>query len=302
MEQSIEEENNMAREYWKWPESVWVSEHLNWQNAKSITAGVDIGTTSSQAAVFCDGALFAYANIYTGVDFKKTAATVLEKALGASGLTAKDITAIGATGFGACNVTYATKTIDEVQCHAKGARFMFGPAVKTVADLGGQTTKAIKLYDWDRVRDFMMNDKCATGFGRDIELMADMLQVPITELGEKSLNVETDPEPVSTTCYSFANPEVIGLFRTGYREEKSSENEVIAAYLFAIAWRALGVIGKLAPLDIGKVSVEEGLAFTGGLAKNKGITRRIERQLNVTALGSDYDPQLAGAIGAALLA
>jgi activator of 2-hydroxyglutaryl-CoA dehydratase len=113
--------------------------------------------------------------------------------------------------------------------------------------------------------------------------------------------VENDPEPVSTTCWNFANPETLGLFRTAFREEKSSENEVIAAYLFAVAWRALGVIGKLAPLDVGEVTVEEGLAFTGGLAKNKGITQRIERALKVTALTTDSDPMLAGAIGAALL-
>jgi predicted CoA-substrate-specific enzyme activase len=292
----------MAQEYWKWPETVWMSDGIDWRKAKTITAGVDIGTTSSQAAVFCDAALFAHTNAVTGADFRKTAGDVLEKALGNSGLGVKDIDAIAATGFGAKNVGYATKMIDEVQCHAKGARFIFGPTVKTVVDLGGQTTKAISLYDWDRVRDFMMNDKCATGFGRNIELMAELLQVPITEIGEKSLDVESDPEPVSTTCYSFANPETIGLFRTGYREEKSSENEVIAAYIFAIAWRILGVIGKLAPLDVGDLSVEAEIAFTGGLAKNKGITRRIERQLKLTAADSDVDPQLAGAIGAALLA
>jgi activator of 2-hydroxyglutaryl-CoA dehydratase len=179
---------------------------------------------------------------------------------------------------------------------------MFGPTVTTVVDLGAQTTKAIRLYEWDRVRDFMMNDKCATGFGRNIEIMADILHVPIEEIGEFSLGVENDPEPVSTTCYSFAMPETIGLFRTGFREEKNSANEVVAAYIFAIAWRILGTIGKLQPLDVGEVQVDKELAFTGGLAKNKGITRRIERELDVTALGSDYDPQLAGAIGAALLA
>jgi benzoyl-CoA reductase subunit A len=291
----------MAQEYWKWPEPVHTSERINWKRAKKITAGVDIGTTSAQAVIFCDGELFGSASIYSGAAFGRTAALALERAFGGSGMATRDIEAIGATGFAAGHASYATQMFDEVSCHAKGARFMFGPEAHTVADLGGQTVKAIKLYDWDRVRDFMMGDKCATGFGRNIELMAEMLQVPITEIGERSLDIESEPEPVSTTCWSFANPETIGLFREGYREEKCSENDVIAAYIFAVAWRALGTIGKLAPLDIGDLRIEDGLAFTGGLAKNRGVTRRIERALGVEALKSEIDPMLAGAIGAALL-
>ena len=291
----------MAHEYWKWPETFWTSDNADWRKASNITAGVDIGTTSTQAAIIADCVLIGYASINTGVNFAGAAEAVLAKAAGAAGPGVNDIGKIGATGFGARNAGFAAVKFDEVSCHAKGARFMFGPSVKTVVNLGGQTTAAIRLYDWDRVRDFMMNDKCATGFGRSIELLADLLQMPITEIGEKSLDVEKDPEPVSTTCWAFANPETIGLFREGYKEEKLSVNEVIASHILAIAWRALGVVGKLAPLDAGDISVEKELAFTGGLAKNKGITRRIERHLGVKALTSDYDPMLAGAIGAALL-
>ena len=166
---------------------------------------------------------------------------------------------------------------------------MYGPAVKTVIDLGAQTCKAIRLYNWDMIRDFVMNDKCADGMGRGIEVMADLLQVPIREMGERSLAVEKDPEPVSTTCYAFANTEAIGLFREGYKE-----NEVLAAYFFAIAWRINGTIGRVQP--------EKEIAFTGGLAKNPGITKRLEKAMSITALTSEYDPQLAGAIGAALIA
>jgi benzoyl-CoA reductase subunit A len=169
-------------------------------------------------------------------------------------------------------------------------------------DLGGQTVKAIRLFDWDRVRDFMMNDKCATGMGRNVEIICDLLQVPIEEIGEKSLDVKKDPEPVSTTCFTFADTETMGLFRPELKAEPLTENEVYASHLFAIAWRIIGIIGKLQPLDVGDVRVYKELCFTGGLAKNAGITKRIERELNVTALASDYDPMLAGAIGAALLA
>jgi len=292
----------MMEEYWKWPESEWISDDIEWKKASRITAGVDIGTTSSQIAILCDNELFAYASIHTGVNFQKAAEEVLRKVLNPTGMTLGDIDAIVATGFGKLNVRYATKTIDEVHCHAKGARFMFGPEVHTVVDLGGQTIKAIRLYDWDRVRDFIMNDKCATGMGRNIEVLCELLQIPIEEIGGKSLDVKKDPEPVSTTCYAFADTETMGQFRPEYRAEPLTENEVYASHMFAIAWRILGVIGKLSPLDVGDIKVDMELGFTGGLAKNPGITKRIERELGVIALTSKYDPMLAGAIGAALLA
>ncbi|MDR0469342.1 MAG: acyl-CoA dehydratase activase [Peptococcaceae bacterium] len=293
----------MAQEYWKWPETVWVSQETDWRKAERLTAGVDIGTTSSQAAVLCDGKLFGYANIRTGVDFRKAAVTAMDKALGGSGIAVKDLGAVIGTGFGSDNIPFATGIEDEVHCHAKGARFMFGPEVRTVVDLGGQTTKAILLYDWDRVRDFMINDKCATGMGRNIEYLCGLLQAPIEEIGALSLEVNEDPEPVSTTCYAFADTETMGLFgRPEYRADKMTDNEVYASHVFAVAWRVLGLIGRLAPLDVGDVKVCKELGFTGGLAKNVGVTKRIERELGVTALDSEYDPQIAGAIGAALLA
>jgi benzoyl-CoA reductase subunit A len=292
----------MAQAYGNWPESIQPGTS-DWKKANLITAGVDIGTTSSQAVIFCDHEIFGYANIHTGANFKNVANDVIQLAMGSSGMVLQDIRTIVATGFGGNNTKYATRIVDEIHCHAKGARYMFGPKVTTVADLGGQTMKAIRLYEWDRVRDFIMNDKCATGIGRSIEVTATYFQVPIIELGEKSLEAERDPEPISTTCYNFAMPETIGLLRQGFREEAYSENEVFAAYMLAIAWRILAMIGKLRPPEeVGDVRIYEDLAFTGGLAKNPGITKRIERELKVTALTSDYDPQLAGALGAALLA
>lgn len=292
----------MTQEYWKWPQAVWSIPGPDRERAETVTAGVDIGAASAQAAILCDNQLIASANIHMEPDFARTAEDVLAKALEAAGMQQSDLDVIFATGFGRKNARYATRTLDEVQCIAKGARYLFGPAVTTVVDLGGRATKAIKLYDWDRVEDFMMNDKCAAGMGMNIEAMADLLAVPITEMGRRSLEVESDPEPVSTTCYNFANPEAIGLLRPEYRGETLGGNEVLAAYLFAIAWRILGTVGKLMPLDVGELRVEKELAFTGGLAKNEGITKRLERELKTEALKSEYDPQLAGAIGAALLA
>jgi predicted CoA-substrate-specific enzyme activase len=247
--------------------------------------------------------MFGYASVHTGADFKNAAKNTLNAAIAGSTMTIEDITIIAGTGFGKKNIGFATKVFDEVQCHAKGARFMYGSDIRTVVDMGGQTVKAIRLFEWDRVRDFFFNDKCATGEGRNIEILCDLMHIGITEIGPKSMEAEKDPEPVSTTCWAFADTETLGLFgRPEFRAEKLSEAQIYASHLFAVAWRILGVIGKLAPLDVGEIKIDGGLAFTGGLAKNLGITSRIERELGVKAASSEYDPMLAGAIGAALLA
>jgi len=292
----------MAREYWKWPESCGVKKEIPRGDEGPVTAGVDVGTTSTQAVVFCGGSIAGYANIHTGGDFKKAADKALAMATEGTGIKPADISVIAGTGFGKRNISYSTVVFDEVQCHARGARFMYGPEVRTVVDMGGQTVKAIRLFEWDRVRDFMLGDKCATGLGRNLEMLCDILHIDITEIGQKSLEAEKDPEPVSTTCMAFADTETFGLFgRPEYKSEKLSEAEIYATHIFAVSWRIMGVIGKLSPLDVGEIQIDGGLAFTGGLAKNPGITSRIERDLGVTAARCDIDPMLAGAIGAALL-
>lgn len=279
----------MTREYWKWPESRWASPDIDWRKAKTITAGIDIGSVSSQAVVLCDNKLFCYSNNYTSPDVSTNAQNTLDRALEGTGLKASDIHKTVATGFGRDNVPFADSVANEIKCHSKGARFMYAPGVMTVADLGGQTAKAIKLYEWDRIRDFAVNDKCAVNMGYGIEMLADLLRVPIEEIGERSLSDAEDPEPVSTTCNVFATTETMGLLREGMTEQ-----QVLASHIFAVEWRLYALIGRVSP--------EKELAFTGGLAKNAGIVKRLEKHLKLQSLTSDYDPQLAGAVGAAVIA
>lgn len=291
----------MTDKYHKWPESIRALEKA--ESGKRLTAGIDVGTTSTQAVIMCENRLVAYSSIETGCDFSGAGDRALALALDASGLLPEQLASAAATGWGAHHVAAAEKRINEVECHARGARFIFGPEVHTVVDLGGQTVKAIRLYDWDRVRDVMINDKCSTGMGRSIEALCYLLEIPITEIGPRSLEVDEEPEPVSTTCFAFAQTETMGLFgRPEFRCEKLSENQVYASHMLAVAWRILGVIGKLQPLDVGEITCYEKLGFTGGMAKNPGITRRIARELNTEPAECGYDPMLAGAIGAALLA
>jgi benzoyl-CoA reductase subunit A len=135
----------MTQEYWRWPESSWTSTDIDWEKAKTITAGVDIGTNSSQAVIMCDNRIFGYASLRTGPDYRESARVAMEQALGTSGMALKDIHYIVGAGWGSRNISFAQKTVDEINCHARGARFMYGPAVKTVVDLGAQTCKAIRL-------------------------------------------------------------------------------------------------------------------------------------------------------------
>ncbi len=279
----------MTQQYWQWPESKWASPDLDWKKAAKIATGVDVGAVSTQAVVMCDDQPYCSASIYTGADSAESAKRAINLALKGTGLKSVDIGYIVSTGYGRKNVAGAQKTVNEIACHLKGARFMFGPAVKTVIDMGGQGIKVMKCTPQGRMTDFYANDKCTTGMGRGIEMLSKLSHIPLEKMGELSLTVEKDPEPVSTTCYLFANTEAMGMYREG-----AKENEILASYLFAVAYRIFGLVGRLKP--------EKELAFTGGLAKNAGVTKRLEREMGIVALTSPWDPQLAGAIGAALLA
>jgi len=189
----------------------------------------------------------------------------------------------------------ANKAITEIACHAKGANYIWGPSVRTVLDVGGQDIKAIRCDETGRVTAFLMNDKCAAGTGRGMEVFADLLQIPIEEIGEVSLRIDEEPPPVSCTCVAFAKTEAVGLLRKGWSKEK-----VLAAYTRAMAVR----MGNL----INRVGLEKEFVITGGQSKNIGIVTRIEDILNVKCLPmpkwreNGLDPIIAGAIGAAIFA
>ena len=213
----------------------------------------------------------------------------MDRALRALGIGQDRIRYLVGTGYGRVNMPFAHRTVTEIACHARGANFMYGPSVRTVLDMGGQDCKAIRCDERGKVTAFLMNDKCAAGTGRGMEVFADLLSVPIEEIGELSLQVDHEPPPVSSTCVVFAKSEASALLRQGW-----PRNQVLAAYCAAMAQRVSSLLRRL--------GVEKELAITGGIAKNAGIVRRLERELGVTALTTSYDTQLAGALGAALIA
>ena len=225
----------------------------------------------------------------TGSDSPDSAINAANWALEDTGLTIEDLHYVVGTGYGRVNVPFANRAITEIACHARGANQMYGPSARTILDMGGQDCKAIKCDERGKVTNFLMNDKCAAGTGRGMEVFADLLSIPIEDVGEMSFKIDKEPEPVSSTCVVFAKSEAAGLLRSGW-----NKNLVLAAYCSAMAHRVFTLIERL--------GVEPEFAITGGIAKNKGVVKRLEDELGMTSLKSEYDTQIAGAFGAALFA
>jgi bzd-type benzoyl-CoA reductase Q subunit len=282
-------------EYWRWQEYHRIFSDKKWKNKDLITAGVDVGSVGSKAAIMIDGEIYSWGIMRTGSNSPESANKALDWAMEGTGLRLDDFKYIVGTGYGRVNVPMANKAITEIACHAKGANYIWGPSVRTVLDVGGQDIKAIRCDETGRVTSFLMNDKCAAGTGRGMEVFADLLKIPIEDMGSVSLSVDEEPPPVSCTCVAFAKTEAVGLLRKGWSKEK-----VLAAYTRAMAVRMCNLISR--------VGLERELVITGGQSKNIGIVSRIETILGVKCLptpnwrNKGLDPMVAGAIGAALLA
>ncbi len=288
-----------TQEFWRWPQTNWVNPAIDWKKGKWITAGVDVGSVSTQAAVMVDGDLYAFGNTRTGSDSPNSARKGMSFALEKSDMNVENIDYCIGTGYGRVNVPMAQQSITEISCHARGANFMYGPEVRTVLDMGGQDCKAISVDDKGRVLNFMMNDKCAAGTGRGMEVFADLIRVPVWDIGPRSFQIPKEPRRISSTCVVFAKSEVFGLLESG-----TPENEVMAAYCSAMAHRIMELLNRL--------GVKEKLVITGGISKNEGVVKRLEKELGIKTsernwYRKDYvnreypfDTQLAGSIGAAL--
>lgn len=276
---------------WKWTEWRWTSPDVDWRKGVVVTAGVDVGSVSTQAVIMVDGKLYAYSSMRTGSDSPDSANHAMKWAMEGTGLSLDKIQYCVGTGYGRVNVPMAKRTITEIACHARGANFIWGPSVRTVVDIGGQDAKAIRCDERGKVITFLMNDKCAAGTGRGMEVFADFVGVHVEEIGKRSLDIDEEPPAVSSTCVIFAKSEAGALL-----EEGRPLNKVIAAYCAAMAHRIASLLERLG-------SVERELVITGGVAKNVGVVTRLERELGIKRLPiGDIDPQIAGGLGAALFA
>ena len=279
----------MTTEYFRWTEYSWKDPDKDWRKAEMLVGGIDVGSVSSQAAVLADGELYCYSNTRTGSSSPDSAKKALNMALEGTEIKEGDFQYIVGTGYGRVNIPMSNKAITEIACHARGANFMGGPSIRTILDMGGQDLKGIHCDERGKVTQFLMNDKCAAGTGRGMEVMAELLQVPIIEVGQMSLDVPEEPPPVSSTCVIFAKSEAIGLLRTGW-----TKNMVLAAYCSAMAHRVVGLLER--------IGIEKDFTITGGISKNIGVTSRVLKELGVESVTLEPDPQIAGALGAALFA
>ena len=251
-----------------------------------VTAGVDIGAITAKAVVFDDEGLLATALILAGYDRAAAALQVIDRALTQAGLAREQIARLVATGYGRVQVAGADRTVTEITCHARGAHHLC-PDVHTVIDIGGQDSKGIAVGAAGKVLDFVMNDKCAAGTGRFLEVMAHALEVDLVDFGQLALAAPRRAR-ISSTCTVFAESEVITHLAAG-----ADRGEIIAGIHEAIAARVATMVGR--------IPVRDRVVLTGGVAHNAGVARMLEEKLGQPITVPEH-AQLAGAIGAALIA
>ncbi len=253
----------------------------------ALYAGIDIGSLSTDV-VLVDGnlAVIGSAVTATGASTRKAAREALDVALRAAGATESEIALTVATGYGRESAEGADLRVTEITCHAKGARRLF-PEALTVIDIGGQDSKVIRLGPDGKVADFAMNDKCAAGTGRFLEVMARTLEMDLERMGERSL-LAARPLPVSSTCTVFAESEVVSLIASGAAPEE-------------IAWGVHLAISERISSLAERIGMTPPAVLTGGVAKNPAARKALEDRFGIRFLVPD-EPQLTGALGAALIA
>ena len=249
--------------------------------------GIDSGSTSTNAVIMDqDRKIKAFSVVRTGAKSGVSAERALNDVLEKAGLTREDISWIVSTGYGRVSISFADENVTEISCHGKGAHY-FNPKIRTILDIGGQDSKAIRLNENGEVKDFVMNDKCAAGTGRFLEMIARTLEVSLDELGAIALTSQEKIE-ITSMCSVFAESEVISLIANN--KEKA---DIADGVCHAIANKASGLLRR--------VGVEPEFMMTGGVAKNPGVVRAVEEKIG-SKLYICEEPEIVGAAGAAVYA
>lgn len=247
------------------------------------TLGIDIGSTTSKCVILADGRTVAAKSLVaagTGTDGPRRA---YEQALQEAGLTRQDMAFVMATGYGRTSFEGMDGELSELSCHAKGMHAA-APQVRTIIDIGGQDAKVIRLGDNGKILNFLMNDKCAAGTGRFLDVMAGILQLDVDELGGYAQRAE-NPARISSTCTVFAESEVISQLSKGV-----ALPDLIAGICNSVASRVAALAKR--------ADVKDAVYMTGGVAKNAGVRSALSRELGTEVLTTE-DAQYMGAFGAA---
>ena len=249
--------------------------------------GIDSGSTSTNAVIMDrDRNIKAFAVVRTGAKSGQSAQKILEEVLEKAGLKREDISWIVSTGYGRVSIPFADENVTEISCHGRGAHY-FNPNVRTILDIGGQDSKAIHLSSTGEVTDFVMNDKCAAGTGRFLEMIARSLEMEIGELGPAALQ-STENIEITSMCSVFAESEVISLI--AQNKEKA---DIANGVCHSIANKSYSLMKR--------VGLDPEFMMTGGVAKNPGVVRAVEEKIGAK-LYICPEPEIVGAVGAALYA
>ena len=249
-------------------------------------AGVDIGSLTTEAVLLEKKKILAGIIIPTGANSKAAAEKAIQMALKDSGVDREQLQYIIATGYGRVSVPFAHEKITEITCHGRGAFFM-DPAVRTVIDIGGQDSKVIRLNSQGKVMDFIMNEKCAAGTGRFLEVMAQALEIDLVDISRLAL-LARKTVTISSMCTVFAESEVISLIAEGYPRA-----EIVKGIITSIVERTVSMVHR--------IGVENKLMMSGGVAKSAATVKALQKNLG-TKITVPPEPQIMGALGAALLA
>jgi len=250
------------------------------------TIGIDIGSLATKLVLLDDTTMIDHRVNRSTYDFKRIGSDLFNEILEKNNLKRSDVYVMS-TGYGRNSIDIADDRITEISAHARGVQYFY-PNAHSVIDIGGQDSKAIVMSQkTGSVIDFQMNDKCAAGTGRFLEVMAHALEVPIEEIGNMALK-SNKPSAISSTCTVFAESEVISLFAKG-----TPKHDIASGIHKSIARRVAGMAKR--------IGVEPLLVFCGGVAKNVAVKKYLEAELNFEIHTPQY-PQLTGAIGAALIA
>jgi predicted CoA-substrate-specific enzyme activase len=250
-------------------------------------AGVDVGSTQTKAVIIDEqGRIVARSLTDTGANVVQAAENAFARALDDANLRDLDVEYVVGTGYGRYRVTFGHTQVTEISCHGRGAVHMF-PKTRTVVDMGGQDTKAIRVADNGEIVDFCMNDKCAAGTGRFLGAASMALDIPLGDLGVTALKSDK-PVRISTTCTVFAESEVLAWLGKGKKIE-----DILWGVHTSIAVRSIGLLRR--------VGVEDEVTFTGGVSRNQAMVKALEDGLG-TKLNVSDDCHYMGALGAALFA
>jgi len=251
----------------------------------AYAAGVDVGSTQTKAVVIDEsGQIVGRALTDTGANVMAAAEKAFAMAVADASVDEEEVEFVIGTGYGRYKVTFGNAQVTEISCHARGAVHMF-PKTRTVLDMGGQDTKAIRVGEHGEIGDFCMNDKCAAGTGRFLGAASTALEIPLGELGPTALRAERTVK-ISTTCTVFAESEILSWLGKGRKVE-----DILLGVHQSISSRSIGLLRR--------VGIEPEVTFTGGVAKNTGMIKTLEDGLGLK-INVSPDSHYMGALGAAL--